>query len=302
VPPSARARHLVPVVLDRLRPHLGQVGDLVGVSHAQVGCAGQVSAARATARREDIPGPVRVVVPLQVRSRLLARLALAAAATGFRRGRLPARQVISARRHRGIARVPGDEPLQPSPQLRVLGAQVLVPRLQLRVRRLQLRVRRLQRGNRIRRIGHIGTASQPAHSKQDDTLSQSTQEPEYLPLSRWSHAHGRRHARISGGPGPGCPGSSSCDRTEQAGRYAPARVGRGAGHTARGWMASGDDLPGRGGRGPRRRRLLGTAGQLRAARRRKSLISPARPGLRLLLDLSAQHRPNCQHSGGTPAA
>ena len=46
------------------------------------------SAARAAARREDIPGPVRVVVPLQVRARLLARLALAAAATGFRRGRL----------------------------------------------------------------------------------------------------------------------------------------------------------------------------------------------------------------------
>jgi hypothetical protein len=29
---------------------------------------------------------------------------------------------------------------------------------------------------------------------------------------------------------------------------------------------------------------------------------PAQPGLRLLLDLSAQHRPNCQHSGGTPTA
>jgi hypothetical protein len=29
---------------------------------------------------------------------------------------------------------------------------------------------------------------------------------------------------------------------------------------------------------------------------------PAQPGLRLLLDLSAQHRPNCPHSGGTPAA
>ena len=74
-------------------------------------------------------------------------------------------------------RVPGDQPLQPRDLLRLLRQLSLQFRVfgsQLRVLLPQPRVRLLQRGNhirRIRRIGHRGTTSRPALSKQIDTAS-----------------------------------------------------------------------------------------------------------------------------------
>ena len=177
VDPAARAPHLMPVMLDGLRPGLGQVGDLVGVPHPQVPGPGQVSAARAGARREMRDRLVRVIVPRQVRSRragLLARPAAPAPARPALR-RLPPRLVIGARRHRRVPRVPGDQPLQSRDLLRLLrqlSLQFRVLSSQLRVLLPQLRIRPLQRGHhirRIRRIGHGGTTSRPALSKQIDT-------------------------------------------------------------------------------------------------------------------------------------
>ena len=86
------------------------------------------------------------------------------------RPQLLPRLVISTRRHRGVPRIPGDQPLQPRDRLRLLRQlrpQLRIPRLQLRVLRPQPCVRRLQRGNHIRRIRrtrHPGTTSQPAFS------------------------------------------------------------------------------------------------------------------------------------------
>ena len=130
VDPAARALHLVPGVLDGQSPRLGQVGDLVRVPHPQVAGIGQVSAAAATALREVRDDVVRDLLPGQERARragLLARLAAAAPALPALR-RLPPRQVISARRHRRVPAVAGDQPLQPRDpvlQLRDLGVLVL---------------------------------------------------------------------------------------------------------------------------------------------------------------------------------
>ena len=170
--PAAAASHLVPVVLGGHGPGLGQVGDLVGEPHPQVSRGSQVTAARAPALREHVLRLIRPVVPRQVRTRrarLLARLA-AATRAGVALWRLLPREVISARRHRRVPRVPGDQPFQPRDLLRLFRQL----RLQLRVLGPQSPIGLLQRGNhirRIRRIGHTGTTSQPAISKQLDTVS-----------------------------------------------------------------------------------------------------------------------------------
>ena len=182
VQPPAAAFHLVPVVLHRGRGGLGQVGDLVGVPDAEVGGTGQVRAARAAPGREHIAGVVRVLVPFQVRARRAALLAglAAAAAPGLRRRRCLPRQVIGTRRHPGVARVPGQEPLnagEPLLQVRDLRVLVLQQHPQPLVRRPQPPVLRPQRGNLIRHtggigpIGHTWTTSEPAHREQHDTPS-----------------------------------------------------------------------------------------------------------------------------------
>ena len=158
-------------------PAHGQVGDLMGVLHAQVSRSGQVLAARAGAFREHVLSRVRMIVPRQVRARragLLARLALPAA-TATRPGlrRLLPRLVIGTGRHRRVPAVPGNQPLQPR-DLRRLLRQL---RLQLRVLRPQPPVRILQRGDHaghIRRIGHTRTTPELALSKQHDTPSRPT--------------------------------------------------------------------------------------------------------------------------------
>ena len=68
--PAAGASHLVPVVLGGLRPDLlRQVAHLMGEHDAQVSGPLQVRAARTGARGEQVLGPVRVIVPRQVRAR-----------------------------------------------------------------------------------------------------------------------------------------------------------------------------------------------------------------------------------------
>jgi len=90
--PAAGAYCLVPVVLHGLRADLpGQVTDLVGDHHAQVSGILQVRAAPAVPFREQVAGPVRVIVPGKAGARragLLAGLPLPGAAAGLllRRG------------------------------------------------------------------------------------------------------------------------------------------------------------------------------------------------------------------------
>ena len=166
VDPAARALHLVPGVLDGQSPRLGQVGDLVRVPHPQVAGIGQVSAAAATALREVRDDVVRDLLPGQERARragLLARLAAAAPALPALR-RLPPRQVISARRHRRVPAVAGDQPLQPRDpvlQLRDLGVLVLQQHPQPLVRLPQPPVLRAQCGRII--TGHTGSPGRIRH-------------------------------------------------------------------------------------------------------------------------------------------
>jgi len=98
--------------------------------HPQVGRAGQVRTARAGAFRVVVTGVVRLR-PAHRRPRragLLAPLALLRVLPLLRAallaGRLAARGVIPRRRHRGVAAVTRNDPLQPGdpvPQLRGLG-------------------------------------------------------------------------------------------------------------------------------------------------------------------------------------
>jgi hypothetical protein len=128
MPPAARALDLVPVVLDGLRPRLGQVGDLMGVAHPQVRGLSEILPAPADALREMRDRLVRVIVPRQVRPRrprLLARPAPAAAA-GLALLRLLPRLIIGARRHRRVPAVTRHQPLQPDDLLPQLPDQ-LVP-------------------------------------------------------------------------------------------------------------------------------------------------------------------------------
>ena len=174
--PAARAPHLMPVVLDGLRARLGQVGDLVGVPDPEITGPGQVPAAPAGALREVRDGAVRVIVPRQVRPRrpgLLTGPPLRPALPlpGLRR--FPPGLVIAARRHRGVAAVAGDQPLQPGDLLRLLRnlspqasdhcVLVLVQQPEPLNRLPQPRVLRAQlSGLRpIRRTGHTGTTSRP---------------------------------------------------------------------------------------------------------------------------------------------
>jgi hypothetical protein len=104
--PAARALHFVPVVLDGHCPCPGQVSDLMRVLHPQAAGVVDVSAARADALREHVPGLVRVLVPGQERTRrtgLLARLPLHPALAGPALWQLLPRQVIGAR---GIGKFP----------------------------------------------------------------------------------------------------------------------------------------------------------------------------------------------------
>ena len=169
---AAGAFHLVPVVLGGLRPRLGQVGDLVGVPDAQVSRAAQVSPAPAAAVREHIGRLVRLIVPRQVSARrpaLLTRLAAPAPSRLALRRLLP-RQVISARRHRRVPGVPGDQPLQPRDPL----LQFRDPRIPVLQQHPQPPVLRAQRGHVIGRIGHTGTRSGRGLRKQQDTPSRPT--------------------------------------------------------------------------------------------------------------------------------
>ena len=204
--PAARALHFVPVVLDGLRPRLGQVGDLVGVPHPQVAGTRQVSAAAATALREVRDDAVRDLPPGQERTRragLLARLAAAVPALPALR-RLPPRQVISARRHRRVPAVAGDQPLQPRDpvlQLRDLGVLVLQQHPQPLVRLPQPPVLRAQCGRIITghtgspgRIGHTGTTSEPALRKQHDTPSRQAKLPGTPSAPPMAHSQGRLNA------------------------------------------------------------------------------------------------------------
>jgi hypothetical protein len=178
VDPAARAPHLVPVMLDGLRPRLGQVSDLVGVPHPQVPGSGRVSAARAGALREMRDRIVRVIIPCQVharRARLFARPA-APPRRGLCSGSFFPGWSSLLGGHRRVPRVPGDQPLQPRDLLRLLrqlSLQFRVLGSQLRVLLPQPGVRLLQRGYHIRRTGHSGTTSQPTLSKEIDTVSRS---------------------------------------------------------------------------------------------------------------------------------
>jgi hypothetical protein len=70
--------------------------------------------------------------------------------------------------------VTGDEPLQPRDLLRLLcqlRLQLRVLGFQPGVLRLQSRAGRLQRGNHIRRTRHTGATSEPVIRKQRDTPS-----------------------------------------------------------------------------------------------------------------------------------
>ncbi len=174
--PAARALHLMPVVLDGLRVCLGQAGDLVGVPDPEITGPGQVPAAPARALREVRDGVVRVIVPRQVRPRrpgLLAGPPLLPALPLPGLWRFPPGLVIAARRHRGVAAVTGDQPLQPGDQfglLRKLSPQagdhrvlVLVQQPELLNRLPQPRILRAQlSGLRpISRTRHTGTTPRP---------------------------------------------------------------------------------------------------------------------------------------------
>ena len=123
---------------------------------------------------EHIAGAVRVLVRFQVRARRAALLAgpAAAAAPGLRRRRCFPGQIIGTRRHPGVARVPGQEPLnagEPLLQVRDLRVLVLQQHPQPLVRLPQPPVLCPQRGNLIRHtggiglIGHTWTTSEPTH-------------------------------------------------------------------------------------------------------------------------------------------
>ena len=110
VDPPARAPRLVQVMLvspGRLR--LGDVLLLAGPGDAQVSGAGQVSAARAVPLREVIDDLVRLAPAHRRTGRpgLLPRLPLPLRGAPLLPGRRPAlRQVIGARRHRGVTGIP----------------------------------------------------------------------------------------------------------------------------------------------------------------------------------------------------
>ena len=179
----------MPVVLHGLRPDLPrQVSHLVGEHDAQVSGPRQVGAALTRAGGEQVLGPVRVIVPGQVRARrprLLARLPLPGTAAGLQRRRGLARLVITAGRHRGVPAVTGDQPLQPGDPLRLRRDLRLQPgdlRVLVRQQRTQRPVRRPQPGDlhaqrdsilgHTGRIGHTPEHIKPALGKQHDTLSQ----------------------------------------------------------------------------------------------------------------------------------
>ena len=187
VHPAAGAFHLVPVVLHGLRPDLlGQVIHLVRQHRAPVSGLVQVSAALAVPLREQVHGPVRVIIPRQVRPRraaLLARLAPAPAPLPRGRGRL-ARLIIAAGRHRRVPAVARDQPFhpgQPLRELRVLRLQLGDLRVLILQQRPQRLVLRPQPGHRhaqrsgilghTGRIGHTAITPEPALREQHDTLS-----------------------------------------------------------------------------------------------------------------------------------
>src|SRR5512135_9427 len=159
----------------------------MGEHDAQVSGPLQIRAALTRAGREQVLGPIRVIVPGQVcarRARLLARLALTGAATGLRRQRGLARLVITAGRHRGVPAVTRDQPLQPGDPLRLrrdlrlqpgdLRVLVLQQRAQRLVRRPQpgdLHAQRDSIPGHTGRVGHAPITSEPALRKQCDTRS-----------------------------------------------------------------------------------------------------------------------------------
>ena len=185
--PAAGAFHLVPVVLHGLRPDLlGQVIHLVRQHRAPVSGLVQVSAALAVPLREQVHGPVRVIIPRQVRPRraaLLARLAPAPAPLPRGRGRL-ARLIIAAGRHRRVPAVARDQPFhpgQPLRELRVLRLQLGDLRVLILQQRPQRLVLRPQPGHRhaqrsgilghTGRVGHTAITPEPALREQHDTLA-----------------------------------------------------------------------------------------------------------------------------------
>jgi hypothetical protein len=168
--PAAAAPGLMQIVLHPLRRRSRDLLLLIRPGNPQVSGIGQVTAAGAGTPGMVILGPVRDLSRhgRPRAARLLPALLLSRplSSAPLPPGRFPARQVIRARRHRGIPAVP-----RPRARRRLqLLPQVSDHRLQrgdlLRLRRDQLRLLPDQRITRIpgRRIGHSPQSSRKQHS------------------------------------------------------------------------------------------------------------------------------------------
>jgi hypothetical protein len=170
----------VQVVLGHRRGFQRDVHDLVAGGHAQVSRCGQVRAARARPDREVRHRVIGAPGPGKIRPRSPWLLAWPApppalAALRLHRRRRAARQVISRRRHRGVAAVTA----QPMPQLGDLlrqrshiGPQLIDRRSLLRDHPVPGRARRATRRSR-RQTGHNRPSSPPTPCNQADTLSRT---------------------------------------------------------------------------------------------------------------------------------
>jgi hypothetical protein len=186
--PAAGAPGLVQVVLHPLRRRGRDLLPLIRPGNPQVSGIRQVQAARARAPGMVILGPVRDLPPhgRPRAARLLAALLLLRplrSAPLFPR-RLPARQVIRARRHRGVPAVPRPRALRRPQLLPKAGDRRLQRGDLLRLRRDQLRLLPDQPITRIRgrlsrrRIGHSTQSSRKPRSPTTAT-----------PRQRWNVTH-----------------------------------------------------------------------------------------------------------------
>ena len=172
--PAAGAPGLVQVVLHPLRRRGRDLLLLIRPGNPQVSGTGQVTAARARALGMVILGPVRDLPRhgCPRAARLLPALLLLRPLSGpsLLPRRLPARQVIRARRHRGVPAVPRPRARRRLQLLPKAGDRRLQRGDLLRLHRYQLRLLPDQRITRIRgrlpgrRIGHSPQSSRKPRS------------------------------------------------------------------------------------------------------------------------------------------
>ena len=176
--PAAGAPGLVQVVLHPLRRRGRDLLLLIRPGNPQAGGIGQVTAARARAHGMVILGPVRDL-PRHGRpraARLLPALLLLRplSSAPLLPRRLPARQVIRARRHRGVPAVPRPRALRRPQLLPKAGDHRLQRGDLLRLRRDQLRLLPDQRITRIlRRLPgrHVGHSPQSSRKPRPPTTA-----------------------------------------------------------------------------------------------------------------------------------